>query len=90
MDVDIFDKTIWPDGKDYTPLYNHVIRNISPLAAQQQHIENYIQMARTVSQTGAEEMRCTIRAIAQVAFIRVFNVYLLEHARAKKATEEEK
>jgi hypothetical protein len=47
-------------------------------------------MAWTVSQTGAEEMRCTIRAIAQVAFIRVFNVYLLEHTRAKKATEEEK
>jgi hypothetical protein len=33
MDVDLFDKTTWSDGKDYTPLYDHVIRNIAPLAA---------------------------------------------------------
>ena len=37
-----------------------------------------------------EEMRYAIRAIAQLSFIPVFNVHLLEHTRAKKDKEEEK
>ena len=85
--VDLFDKSTWPDGDDFSALQELVMTEIVPLASHQQRIENYIQMAGLVAQTGVHEMRCTWRAILQVGFIRPFNEYAIEYVEAKQSAD---
>jgi hypothetical protein len=88
-DVDLFDKTTWPEGKDFSYLKEVVMTEIVPMASHQQRIENYIQMAGLVAQTGVDEMRCTWRAILQVAFMRPFNLFTSMYVKAQQSTATE-
>jgi hypothetical protein len=89
-EVDIFDRTMWPEGKNYEPLHDLIMSEVVLLASHQQRIENYLQMAAHLSQTGIGESRCSWRAICNVAIMQPFNQHALEKAKAKKATAAEK
>jgi hypothetical protein len=89
-EVDLFDKATWPEGRDFSALVEVVMTEIAPLASHQQRLENYMQMAGRVAQTGVEEKRCTWRAILQISFMRTFNEFVLGFVNAPALSEEEK
>ena len=57
--VGLFDSSSWGDCQDFTALKDLICSEISPIPCQQQRLNNYMQMAGRVAQTGVDNKHCT-------------------------------
>ena len=83
--IDIFDKETWGarGGVDYTPLQSvfHGIIAVHP--AQNQRVENHVQLAALVRSTNVGQARATDRAMIHSYLVRRYNVASVVAKKAK-------
>jgi len=87
--VDLFDEDTW-GSVDYSSLVNAIRSMIVIHPHQSQRIENYVQLAASISKTLVGEDRRSYRAMAHSIIMRPFNLLAVENKRATIDDKEKK